>query len=77
MHTVTSADGTTIAFEPIGDGPPVVVVGGANCDRGAMRPLAEQLAAHCTAIVYDRRGRGDSGDTCRTRSSARSRTSAR
>jgi len=63
MHTVTSADGTTIAYEPIGDGPPVVVVGGANCDRGAMRPLAEQLAAHCTAIIYDRRGRGDSGDT--------------
>jgi pimeloyl-ACP methyl ester carboxylesterase len=60
---VTSADGTPIAFERLGDGQPVIVVGGATCDRAMTRPLAEQLARHFTVINYDRRGRGDSGDT--------------
>src|SRR5215203_2178151 len=60
---VTSADGTPIAFERLGDGPPIIVVGGAICDRAMTRPTAEQLAQHFTVINYDRRGRGDSGDT--------------
>jgi pimeloyl-ACP methyl ester carboxylesterase len=60
---VTSADGTRIAFERLGQGPPVVLVGGMFCDRRATRPLAELLARRCTVIDYDRRGRGDSGDT--------------
>ena len=60
---VTSADGTPIAFERLGDGQPAIVVGGATCDRAMTRPLAEQLAQHFTVINYDRRGRGDSGDT--------------
>jgi pimeloyl-ACP methyl ester carboxylesterase len=59
----TSADGTRIAFDRIGQGPVVVLVGGMFCDRQATRGLAEALAAHCTVINYDRRGRGDSGDT--------------
>jgi pimeloyl-ACP methyl ester carboxylesterase len=63
MDTVTSADGTPIAFERLGDGRPVIVVGGAICDRAVTRPLAERLAQHFTVINYDRRGRGDSGDT--------------
>ena len=63
METVTSSDGTTIAFERLGDGPPVIVVCGAMCDRALMRPTAEELAKHFTVINYDRRGRGDSGDT--------------
>jgi pimeloyl-ACP methyl ester carboxylesterase len=63
MDTVTSSDGTTIAFDRSGEGPPVIVVGGATCDRAMTRPLAEQLAQHFTVINYDRRGRGDSGDT--------------
>ncbi|MDQ3783864.1 MAG: alpha/beta hydrolase [Actinomycetota bacterium] len=63
MNKVTSSDGTTIAFERIGDGRPVIVVGGALCDRAKTRPLAEELAKHFTVINYDRRGRGDSGDT--------------
>jgi pimeloyl-ACP methyl ester carboxylesterase len=63
MEKVTSSDGTTIAFDRLGEGPPVIVVGGATCDRAMTRPLAKQLAQHFTVINYDRRGRGDSGDT--------------
>jgi pimeloyl-ACP methyl ester carboxylesterase len=62
MTKVTSADGTPIAYERFGDGAPLVVVGGALCDRAVTRPLAEQLALRFTVINYDRRGRGDSGD---------------
>ena len=63
IKTVNSRDGTPIAFDQLGDGLPVVVIGGATCDRARTRPLAEELAQHCTVINYDRRGRGDSGDT--------------
>ena len=63
METVTSSDGTTIAFERLGDGPPLIVVCGAMCDRALMRPTAEELAKHFTVFNYDRRGRGDSRDT--------------
>ncbi len=63
MDTATSADGTPIAFERLGDGPPLILVGGALCDRASTRPLAERLERRFTVINYDRRGRGDSGDT--------------
>lgn len=63
VANVTSADGTSIAFERFGGGPAVIVVGGATCDRAMTRPLAEELGRHFTVINYDRRGRGDSGDT--------------
>ena len=63
MNTVTSSDGTTIAFDRLGDGPPVVLICGASTDRRANTPLAELLAEHFTVFNYDRRGRGDSGDT--------------
>jgi pimeloyl-ACP methyl ester carboxylesterase len=63
MNTVTSSDGTTIAFDRLGDGPPVIVVGGAMCDRALTGPTAEELAKRFTVINHDRRGRGDSGDT--------------
>ncbi|WP_369208415.1 alpha/beta fold hydrolase [Streptomyces sp. PU-14G] len=63
-RTVSSADGTTLAHERFGDGPPVVLVGGAMSARGAGEPLARQLAGlGMSGVVYDRRGRGDSGDT--------------
>jgi pimeloyl-ACP methyl ester carboxylesterase len=60
-----SKDGTAIAFDRIGDGPPVILVQGALCYRafGSSRPLAKLLAQHFTVFTYDRRGRGDSGDT--------------
>jgi pimeloyl-ACP methyl ester carboxylesterase len=66
MTSVTSADGTTIAFDRSGSGPALVLVGGAFQHR-ALDPrtaqLAELLAAELTVYHYDRRGRGDSGDT--------------
>ena len=64
-HTVRSKDGTAIAFDRIGNGAPVILVDGALCYRGMgqSRQLAEILAPHFTVITYDRRGRGESGDT--------------
>ncbi len=65
MHTVTSRDGTTIAFDRIGAGDPLVLVGGAFSYRrypGQVK-LARSLASRFTVYSYDRRGRGDSGDT--------------
>jgi pimeloyl-ACP methyl ester carboxylesterase len=63
MKTVTrSRDGTPIAFERLGDGEPVVLVGGALQGRATYHPLAEELARRLTVFNYDRRGRGDSGD---------------
>lgn len=62
METTTSADGTLIAYERVGDGPPVALLPGATCTRGVLRPLAEALSHHVTAITVDRRGRGDSND---------------
>ena len=63
VDKVTSRDGTPIAFDRLGEGPPVIVVCGAMCGRALMRPTAEELAKHFTVFNYDRRGRGDSGDT--------------
>jgi len=63
MEKVTSRDGTTIAFDRLGEGPPVILVCGAMCDRALMRPTAEELAKRFTVFNYDRRGRGDSRDT--------------
>lgn len=66
MNTVQSKDGTAIAFDRYGEGPAVVLVGGAFQHR-AIDPgtahLAELLAERFTVFHYDRRGRGDSGDT--------------
>jgi len=59
----TSRDGTKIAFERLGDGAPLVLVPGALQGRATYRPLAEELSRHLTVFNYDRRGRGDSGDT--------------
>lgn len=62
MNTVTSKDGTTIAFEQLGQGAPVILVDGAMVHRGG-QALAAELAKAFTVILYDRRGRGDSSDT--------------
>jgi pimeloyl-ACP methyl ester carboxylesterase len=63
MDTATSADGTTIAFEQVGDGPTVVIVGGALSVASDGGPLADALArAGFRAVTMDRRGRGASGD---------------
>src|SRR5215210_7220072 len=65
MKTVTSKDGTRIAYDELGGGPPLVLIGGALNTRsfGPNGSLAELLAERFTVINYDRRGRGDSGDT--------------
>ena len=66
MQTVTSKDGTKIAFDKVGSGPAVILVNGAMAYRAfdpSMAQLAELLGQHFTVYNYDRRGRGDSGDT--------------
>jgi pimeloyl-ACP methyl ester carboxylesterase len=63
MNTAVSADGTVIAFDRYGDGPPVSMTVGAFNTRSQTEPLARTLARRFTVLNYDRRGRGDSGDT--------------
>ena len=64
MAHVTSEDGTPIAYDTIGTGPVVVVVNGAMSKASDAAPLAQALAdAGFTGVVFDRRARGDSGDT--------------
>lgn len=63
MDRVRSADGTDIAFDRLGEGPPVILVSGASTSRAVHSSLAELMAADFTVFNYDRRGRGDSGDT--------------
>jgi len=65
MATLTSADGTRIAYDIVGHGPAVILIDGAMCFRGGgpMPPIAEALSGQLTVALYDRRGRGQSGDT--------------
>ena len=63
METVTSKDGTSIGFDRLGEGPPVVLVCGGSVSRMADDAIANELAKDFTVLNYDRRGRGDSGDT--------------
>lgn len=66
MSTVTSADGTTIAFEAYGDGRPLILIDGATAHR-AVNPLNDEVGQLLTdrfrTYAYDRRGRGASTDT--------------
>src|ERR1700733_7338220 len=62
METVKSADGTVIAYDRTGDGPALIVSVGAFCTRHTFAP-PEDLRRGFTVVTYDRRGRGDSGDT--------------
>ena len=65
MSVVRSKDGTPIAYERSGRGPALILVDGALCSRafGPSPKLAAELAPHFTVYAYDRRGRGQSGDT--------------
>ncbi len=63
MNTTTSKDGTTIAFDETGQGPPVILLTGAFNDRATGAPLAAHLARRFRVFSYDRRGRGASTDT--------------
>jgi pimeloyl-ACP methyl ester carboxylesterase len=63
MEMTTSRDGTPIAFERSGEGPALILVGGAWNDRHTPAELADRLSAKFTVYRYDRRDRGDSGFT--------------
>lgn len=65
MDTVVSADGTPIAYERTGDGPPMVLVHGNTSDhtRWETSEVRSALTEHVTVYAIDRRGRGESGDT--------------
>jgi len=63
MTTITSTDGTKIAYDAQGEGPAVILVDGALSTRQGKRELAKLLAPRFTVYGYDRRGRVDSGDT--------------
>ncbi len=65
MPSVASSDGTQIAYDVQGTGPAIILVDGALCYRGfgPMPGLAKLLEPHFTVYTYDRRGRGDSGNT--------------
>ena len=64
-RTTISRDGTIIAYTKTGSGPALIIVDGAFCYRenGPATGLASRLAQHFTVFTYDRRGRGQSGDT--------------
>jgi pimeloyl-ACP methyl ester carboxylesterase len=63
MNKVISKDGTEIAFDRTGEGPPIILVVGAFNERATGAPLAKLLESQFTVFNYDRRGRGSSGDT--------------
>lgn len=60
---VTSADGTRIAYDRIGEGSPIILIGGILSDRSNTAEIATALADTFTVINFDRRGRGESGNT--------------
>lgn len=66
MQTITSKDGTQIAYDRQGSGPALILVTGAIARRTDAATLAGKLAPHFTVYSYDRRGRGDSGDAAQT-----------
>jgi pimeloyl-ACP methyl ester carboxylesterase len=65
MNTLSSHDGTTIAYGQQGEGPALILVDGALTvhSSGSGQELAKLLAPHFTVYGFDRRGRGESGDT--------------
>lgn len=62
MQTITSADGTTIAYKKTGSGPAIIVISNVAEDHTGVAGLAKTLSEHFTVISFDRRGRGASGD---------------
>src|SRR5215207_2870061 len=62
-ETVTSKDGTPIAYWRSGEGPPLVVVHGTSADHDRWAPVLPAFEQHFTVCAVDRRGRGGSGDS--------------
>lgn len=65
LETVRSADGTEIAYERTGSGPPLVLVHGSTADHTRWEPVRPALAERFSVYAIDRRGRGESGDSGR------------
>jgi pimeloyl-ACP methyl ester carboxylesterase len=68
MQTIPSKDGTAIAFDRFGEGPALIMVTGALATRSdviasTQTSAGASLSQHFTVFAYDRRGRGESGDT--------------
>lgn len=63
VENALSADGTRIAYERTGDGPVLILVGGALNNRHSADALVPHLADNFSVVAFDRRGRGDSTDT--------------
>src|ERR1700760_438393 len=65
MNVLSSRDGTTIAYDEQGEAPALILVDGALTvhSSGSGSELAKLLAPHFTVFGFDRRGRGESGDT--------------
>ncbi len=63
VQTVTSTDGTSLAYEQYGEGPPLILRHGSSGTREGWDPLRPALADEFSVYAPDRRGRGDSGDS--------------
>ena len=63
MEKVRSKDGTLIAYQRSGEGPPLILVHGTLGLASRWRSIIPELAKHFTVYAMDRRGRGESGDT--------------
>jgi pimeloyl-ACP methyl ester carboxylesterase len=63
MYKIQSKDGTLIACQRSGTGPPLVLVHGGTADHTRWAPILPALEEHFTVYAMDRRGRGSSGDT--------------
>lgn len=71
MHNVISADGTPIAYDRVGEGPALIYILGATATRGLAAQQGDtEGATPFTTYIYDRRGRGDSGDSADTSTNA-------
>jgi pimeloyl-ACP methyl ester carboxylesterase len=53
-------DGVRIAYDVVGDGPPVILLHGGSCDSTWWGPLVPALAQNRTVITMDSRGHGRS-----------------
>ena len=71
---VTSADGTRIAYDTLGDGPALILIAGIFCTRKTLQPLAEQLAGRFPSATTTAAAVARAPIHSRTQSSARSRT---
>jgi pimeloyl-ACP methyl ester carboxylesterase len=63
MYKIQSKDGTLLACQRSGTGPPLILVHGGTADHTRWAPILPALEEHFTVYAMDRRGRGSSGDT--------------